>query len=107
MVRARSRCVAPDRWTPVADIRVGDTIVSSKYGGQAITIGGEELVILNARDVAAVANLEADPPADENDPPDPRRAAAINRLEHMLTAVAEIQADEAAANRPNLVRAMM
>jgi hypothetical protein len=107
MARARSGRVAPDRSTPVADIRVGDTIVYSKYGGQTITIGGEELVILNARDVVAVANLAGEPPANENEPPDPRRAAAINRLEHMLTAVAEIQADEAAANRPNLVRAMM
>jgi co-chaperonin GroES (HSP10) len=59
MARARSGRVAPDRSTPVADIRVGDTIVYSKYGGQAITIGGEELVILNARDVVAVANLAA------------------------------------------------
>ena len=64
-------------------------------------------MILNARDVVAVANLAGEPPADEKEPPDPRRAAAINRPEHMLTAVAEIQADEAAANRPNLVRAMM
>ena len=107
MARARSRRVAPDQSTPAADIRVGDTIVYSKYSGQSITIGGEELVILNARDVIAVANLAGEPPADAKEQPDPRRAAAINRLEHMLTAVARVQADEAAVNRRNLVRAMM
>ena len=89
------------------DIRVGDTVVYSKYGGQSITIGGEELVILNARDVAAVTNLAGESHDAQEDEPDPRRAAVIDRLEQMLTAVAEIQADEAAANRPNLVRAMM
>ncbi len=89
------------------DIRVGDTIVYSKYGGQSITIGGEELVVLAARDVAAVTNLAGESLAAEKEQADPRRAAVIDRLEQMLTAVAEIQADEAAANRPNLVRAMM
>ena len=89
------------------DIRVGDTVVYSKYGGQSITIGGEELVILNARDVAAVTNLAGESLDAQKEQPDPRRAAVIDRLEQMLTAVAEIQADEAAANRPNLVRAMM
>ena len=35
------------------DIAVGDTVVYSKYGGTEITIEGEDLLILNARDVLA------------------------------------------------------
>jgi len=34
-------------------IAVGDTVVYSKYGGTEITIEGEDLLILNARDVLA------------------------------------------------------
>ena len=35
------------------DIAVGDTVVYSKYGGTEINIEGEDLLILNARDVLA------------------------------------------------------
>lgn len=35
------------------DINVGDTVVYSKYGGTEIAIEGEDLLILNARDVLA------------------------------------------------------
>ncbi|HEY4725665.1 MAG TPA: co-chaperone GroES [Actinomycetota bacterium] len=35
------------------DIAVGDTVVYSKYGGTEITVEGEDLLILNARDVLA------------------------------------------------------
>lgn len=35
------------------DVVVGDTVVYSKYGGTEITVKGEELLILNARDVLA------------------------------------------------------
>ena len=35
------------------DVAVGDTVVYSKYGGTEITIEGEDLLILNARDVLA------------------------------------------------------
>jgi len=35
------------------DVAVGDTVVYSKYGGTEITSGGEDLLILNARDVLA------------------------------------------------------
>jgi len=35
------------------DIVAGDTVVYSKYGGTEITIEGEDLLILNARDVLA------------------------------------------------------
>ncbi|MDW3220802.1 MAG: co-chaperone GroES [Acidimicrobiales bacterium] len=35
------------------DVAVGDTVVYSKYGGTEITVQGEELLILNARDVLA------------------------------------------------------
>ena len=35
------------------DVAVGDTVVYSKYGGTEITVAGEDLLILNARDVLA------------------------------------------------------
>jgi chaperonin GroES len=35
------------------DISVGDTVVYSKYGGTEITSEGEDVLILNARDVLA------------------------------------------------------
>ena len=36
------------------DVSVGDTVVYSKYGGTEITIDGDDLLILSARDVLAV-----------------------------------------------------
>ena len=36
------------------DVEVGDTVVSAKYGGTEISSGGEELLILSARDVLAI-----------------------------------------------------
>ena len=36
------------------DIKVGDTVVYSKYGGTEITVDGEDVLILNGRDVLAV-----------------------------------------------------
>ena len=36
------------------DVEVGDTVVYAKYGGTEISNGGEELLILSARDVLAV-----------------------------------------------------
>ena len=51
--------VGPGRWDedgenriPV-DIAVGDTVVYSKYGGTEITNEGQDVLILNARDVLA------------------------------------------------------
>ena len=38
------------------DVTVGDTVVYSKYGGTEITVEGEDVLILNARDVLAVVN---------------------------------------------------
>ncbi len=35
------------------DIKVGETVIYSKYGGTEITIDGEELLILTGRDVLA------------------------------------------------------
>jgi len=35
------------------DVSVGDTVVYSKFGGTEITVGGEDLLILSARDVLA------------------------------------------------------
>jgi chaperonin GroES len=35
------------------DVAVGDTIVYSKYGGTEITLDGDDLLILTARDVLA------------------------------------------------------
>jgi len=36
------------------DVGAGDTVVYSKYGGTEITIDGDDLLILSARDVLAV-----------------------------------------------------
>jgi chaperonin GroES len=36
------------------DVSVGDRVVYSKYGGTEITIEGEDLLILQARDVLAI-----------------------------------------------------
>jgi chaperonin GroES len=35
------------------DVKVGDLVIYSKYGGTEITEGGEDLLILNGRDVLA------------------------------------------------------
>jgi chaperonin GroES len=35
------------------DLKVGDVVVYSKYGGTEITIDGEDLLILTSRDVLA------------------------------------------------------
>ena len=36
------------------DVAVGDVVVYSKYGGTEVTNNGEDLLILNARDVLAI-----------------------------------------------------
>src|SRR5881275_1703666 len=36
------------------DVKKGDTVVYSKYGGTEITIDSDDLLILNARDVLAI-----------------------------------------------------
>jgi chaperonin GroES len=35
------------------DVKAGDTVVYSKYGGTEITVEGEDLLILSGRDVLA------------------------------------------------------
>ncbi|MEY2959168.1 MAG: 10 kDa chaperonin [Actinomycetota bacterium] len=35
-------------------IEVGQTVLYSKYGGTEVTVGGDDLLVLNARDVLAV-----------------------------------------------------
>ena len=41
-----------ERRIPV-DVKVGDTVVYSKYGGTEITVDGDDVLILNSRDVLA------------------------------------------------------
>ncbi|HVF18837.1 MAG TPA: co-chaperone GroES [Mycobacteriales bacterium] len=36
------------------DVNVGDTVIYSKYGGTEVKYGGEEYLVLSARDVLAV-----------------------------------------------------
>jgi chaperonin GroES len=36
------------------DIKVGDTVLYSKYGGTEVSVKGEDLLVLNSRDVLAV-----------------------------------------------------
>jgi chaperonin GroES len=38
------------------DVKVGDKIIFSKYGGTEVKYGGDELLILSARDVLAVVS---------------------------------------------------
>lgn len=35
-------------------VKVGDTVLYSKYGGTEVTLGGKDLLILSSRDVLAV-----------------------------------------------------
>lgn len=36
------------------DVKVGDTVLYSKYGGTEVKYGGEDLLILSGRDVLAI-----------------------------------------------------
>ena len=36
------------------DVKVGDTVVYSKYGGTEVTLEGEDYLILSSRDVLAI-----------------------------------------------------
>ena len=36
------------------DVKVGDTVIYSKYGGTEVKVGGDEYLILSARDVLAI-----------------------------------------------------
>ena len=36
------------------DVAVGDTVVYSKYGGTEVSHGGDDLLILSARDILAI-----------------------------------------------------
>jgi chaperonin GroES len=36
------------------DVSVGDTVIFSKYGGTEVKFGGEEYLVLSARDVLAI-----------------------------------------------------
>ena len=38
------------------DVKVGDKVIYSKYGGTEVKLGGDELLILSARDVLAIVN---------------------------------------------------
>jgi chaperonin GroES len=54
--------VGPGRWDEDGDKRIpldvaeGDTVIYSEYGGTEIKYGGEEYLILSARDVLAVVS---------------------------------------------------
>jgi chaperonin GroES len=52
--------VGPGRWSDdegkhfPLDVKVGDTVLYSKYGGTEVTIEGDDLLILTSRDVLAI-----------------------------------------------------
>ncbi|MEO5975175.1 MAG: co-chaperone GroES [Ilumatobacteraceae bacterium] len=54
--------VGPGRWSDDTgkhsplDIKVGDTVLYSKYGGTEITHEGDDLLILTSRDVLAIVS---------------------------------------------------
>ncbi len=39
---------------PPLDVAVGDKVIYSKYGGTEVKFGGEDFLVLSARDVLAV-----------------------------------------------------
>ena len=41
------------------DVKVGDTVVYSKYGGTEIAVDGEDLLILTSRDVLAISEAKS------------------------------------------------
>jgi chaperonin GroES len=41
------------------DVKVGDTVIYSKYGGTEVKVEGEEYLILSARDVMAIVEKGA------------------------------------------------
>jgi chaperonin GroES len=50
--------VGPGRYSDKGDliplgVKAGDTVLYSKYGGTEVTIDGEDLLVLNGRDVLA------------------------------------------------------
>ena len=38
------------------DVKVGDKVIYSKYGGTEVKVSGDEVLILSARDVLAIVN---------------------------------------------------
>ena len=50
---ARQRAESSGELIPV-DISVGDTVLYSKYGGTEVTVDGEEVLVLNGRDILAI-----------------------------------------------------
>ena len=52
--------VGPGRWSDdegkhfALDIKVGDTVLYSKYGGTEVSHAGKDLLILTSRDVLAI-----------------------------------------------------
>jgi len=52
--------VGPGRWSDdkgahtALDVKVGDTVLYSKYGGTEVSIDGKDLLILTSRDVLAI-----------------------------------------------------
>jgi chaperonin GroES len=52
--------VGPGRWSDdkgahsPLDIKEGDTVLYSKYGGTEVTVDGDDLLILTSRDVLAI-----------------------------------------------------
>ena len=57
------------------DLAVGDTIVYSKYGGTEITFDGEDVLILNARDVLAKVGPSKTSPRSSHRRTAPRSSA--------------------------------
>ena len=50
IVEAAARLVA----TPTVDVKVGDVVIYSKYGGTEVKYNGVEYLLLGARDILAI-----------------------------------------------------
>ena len=61
------------------DVKVGDTVVYSKYGGTEITVEGEDLLILSGRDVLAKLSAGQDRPSHRGRAEDEARRPGVSR----------------------------
>lgn len=80
------------------DVR-GD-IVFATHAGHTITVDGEEFVVLRGRDVLCIE-------IDAGTTQGPVAGEQLDRLQRLLSAVAEVQAGEAENQRGALLKAMM
>ena len=76
------------------DVKVGDTVVYSKYGGTEITVEGEDLLILTGRDVLAIVDATKASKAKKS------KKATPGQKEMLMPIAGKKPAKEAATKKP-------